>query len=210
MTQPPPEPPEEREPNAPPPPSSPPPSFPPPPPPGEPGWGAPPPPPPPPPGGGQGWGPPPSPGQWQGPPPGPTGPSGPRADFGARLIGALIDGAILFVVNFVLRVVTGATIGGILDFVVDAAYVIYLIQTPSGQTVGMRAMNIRTVDAVTGGRVDAGKAVVRYIVGIVSGFACLVGYLWMLWDPEKQTWHDKASGTYVVPTAYYPVERWPG
>ncbi|HEX4778685.1 MAG TPA: RDD family protein [Acidimicrobiia bacterium] len=178
----------------------------PPPPPGGADWGAPPPPPP----GGAGWGPPPSPGQWQGPPPGATGPSGPRADFGTRLLGALIDGAILFVVNFVLRVVTGATIGGILDFVVDAAYVIYLVQSPSGQTVGMRVMSIRTIDAVTGGRVDAGKSVVRYVVGIVSGLACLVGYFWMLWDPEKQTWHDKASGTYVVPTAYYPVERWPG
>ncbi len=150
------------------------------------------------------------PGQWQGPPPGATGPSGPRAGFGTRFAGALIDGIILAVVNFVLRAITGAAIGGILDFVVDAAYVIYFVQTASGQTIGMRVMSIRAIDATTGGRVDAGKSVVRYVVDIVSGLACLVGYLWMLWDPEKQTWHDKASGTYVVPTEYYPVERWPG
>jgi uncharacterized RDD family membrane protein YckC len=26
---------------------------------------------------------------------------------------------------------------------------------------------------------------------------CL-GFLWMLWDPNKQTWHDKVAQTYVV------------
>jgi len=27
----------------------------------------------------------------------------------------------------------------------------------------------------------------------------LIGYLWMLWDDEKQTWHDKVVGSVVVP-----------
>jgi uncharacterized RDD family membrane protein YckC len=38
-------------------------------------------------------------------------------------------------------------------------------------------------------------------VSIVSAIVFLLGYLWMLWDPEKQTWHDKAAGSVVVPTA---------
>jgi uncharacterized RDD family membrane protein YckC len=33
----------------------------------------------------------------------------------------------------------------------------------------------------------------------------IIGYLWMLYDPEKQTWHDKVAGTFVVPTSAYPV-----
>jgi hypothetical protein len=32
----------------------------------------------------------------------------------------------------------------------------------------------------------------------------------MLWDDEKQTWHDKIASTVVVPTDQYPVESWPG
>jgi hypothetical protein len=32
----------------------------------------------------------------------------------------------------------------------------------------------------------------------------------MLWDAEKQTWHDKIAATVVVPTADYPVAAWPG
>jgi hypothetical protein len=27
----------------------------------------------------------------------------------------------------------------------------------------------------------------------------------MLWDPERQCWHDKFAGDYVVPVASYPV-----
>jgi uncharacterized RDD family membrane protein YckC len=32
----------------------------------------------------------------------------------------------------------------------------------------------------------------------VSGYVCLLGYLWMLWDDKKQTWHDKMVGSNVV------------
>jgi hypothetical protein len=32
----------------------------------------------------------------------------------------------------------------------------------------------------------------------------------MLWDPNKQTWHDKMATSVVVPTSAYPVAAWPG
>ena len=71
-------------------------------------------------------------------------------------------------------------------------------------------MSIRAIDARTSGRVEPGQALVRWLMSIVSSFAFLLGYFWMLWDPEKQTWQDKVAGTYVVPTSSFPVERWPG
>jgi hypothetical protein len=46
---------------------------------------------------------------------------------------------------------------------------------------------------------------VRWIVGYISFAVILIGYLWMLWDGEKQTWHDKAANDVVVPVADYPV-----
>jgi len=33
----------------------------------------------------------------------------------------------------------------------------------------------------------------------------LLGYLWMLWDAQQQTWHDKLANTTVVPVSAYPV-----
>ena len=148
------------------------------------------------------------------PPPGgmPAGPSGPRADFWYRLGGFLIDWAILYVISLVIGLVfRGSLVSQILISVAAGiAYSVYFIGSSSGQTPGMRVLNIRAVDAATGGRVDYSRAFIRYLIALVSGLVCYLGYLWMLWDPEKQTWHDKAAGTFVVPTSAFPVDRWPG
>ena len=41
-------------------------------------------------------------------------------------------------------------------------------------------------------------AVVRGLTAIFSFVSIGIGYLWMLHDPERQTWHDKIAGTIVV------------
>jgi uncharacterized RDD family membrane protein YckC len=137
------------------------------------------------------------------------GPSGPRATFGARFVAALIDGILVGIVGggFTLF---GDSAGSGLGTIVGLAYYTFFEGSPSGQTLGKRAMNIRVLDFSTGGSIGYGRAVVRYIGRILSGIVCLLGYLWMLWDAEKQTWHDKLANSVVVPTAAYPVEAWPG
>ena len=148
------------------------------------------------------------------PPPGgaPAGPSGPRADFWYRLGGFLIDVGILYIVGLVIGVIfRGSLVSQILiSLAAGIAYSVYFIGSGSGQTPGMRLLGIRAIDARTQGRVDYGRAFIRYLVGIVSQLPCYLGYLWMLWDRERQTWQDKVAGTFVVPTSAYPVERWPG
>lgn len=148
------------------------------------------------------------------PPPGgaPAGPSGPRADFWYRLGGFLIDVGILYIVGLVIGVIfRGSLVSQILiSLAAGIAYSVYFIGSGSGQTPGMRLLGIRAIDARTQGRVDYGSAFIRYLVGIVSQLPCYLGYFWMLWDPERQTWQDKVAGTFVVPTSAYPVERWPG
>ncbi|MGI8795721.1 MAG: RDD family protein [Acidimicrobiia bacterium] len=144
-------------------------------------------------------------------PSGAPGPSGPRAGFGIRLGAFLLDGLIVGIpLNLALFAIDVFVVRQSLGLIVAIAYSVFFIGSGSGQTIGMKICNIRAIDAETGGRVDYGKAVVRYLVGLASGLACLIGYFWMLWDPEKQTWHDKVAGTYVVPTSAYPVAEWPG
>jgi uncharacterized RDD family membrane protein YckC len=41
-------------------------------------------------------------------------------------------------------------------------------------------------------------AVVRGLASIFSVAALGIGCLWMLQDPERQMWHDKIAGTYVI------------
>jgi uncharacterized RDD family membrane protein YckC len=148
------------------------------------------------------------------PPPGESraGPSGPRADFWYRLGGFLIDAVILFLVGQLVGFVFGRNVVAVIliGLALGIGYSVYFIGSGSGQTVGMRVLGIRAIDAATYGRVDYGKAFVRYLVAIVAQIPCYLGYFWMLWDPERQTWHDKAAKTFVVPVSEYPVDAWPG
>ena len=54
------------------------------------------------------------------------------------------------------------------------------------------------LDCAAGTPIGPGRAIGRYFAKILSGSACLLGYFWMLWDPNKQTWHDKMVSSYVV------------
>ena len=41
-------------------------------------------------------------------------------------------------------------------------------------------------------------ALVRGLAVILSAAAAGLGWLWILWDPKRQAWHDKIAGTVVV------------
>ena len=137
------------------------------------------------------------------------GPSGPRADIGIRFVAALIDGVIVGVANIVLFAALGG-LGRLAGLIAFIAYFSYFEGSPAGQTIGKRAMKIRVIDFGNGQPLDFGKAAVRAGMRYVSGLVCGIGFLWALWDKEKQTWHDKVAGTVVVPVAAYPVDKWPG
>jgi uncharacterized RDD family membrane protein YckC len=132
------------------------------------------------------------------------------AGFGLRLAAFLIDAILLGIPNAIVQSAAGQVAGSLFSIALGIGYSIYFVGSPSGQTVGMKAMSIRVVDAQTTGRVDYSRCVVRYLVSLLSALALLLGYFWMLWDPRRQTWQDKAAGTVVVPTSLYPVEKWPG
>jgi uncharacterized RDD family membrane protein YckC len=147
-----------------------------------------------------------------GPPPDAGGgvQSGPRASFGVRFVALLIDVVLLGVVGSITSMIFRPAIGSILQLLIGLAYYSYLEGSPSGQTVGKRVMSIRVIDFNTGGPIGTTRGLIRYISRLVSTIPCLLGYFWMLWDPQKQTWHDKFATTVVVPTADYPVAAWPG
>jgi uncharacterized RDD family membrane protein YckC len=141
-----------------------------------------------------------------------SGPTGPRAGFWRRFAALLIDGLVVGIPALVLigigaGVNSGAllVVGWLLGAVGGIAYEIYFIGSPSGQTPGKRALGIRVVDFATGGPIGYGRSTLRLIGRYISAVVCYLGYLWMLWDREKQCWHDKMANDVVVPTEYYPV-----
>ncbi|MEY2442099.1 MAG: hypothetical protein QOJ46_1525 [bacterium] len=138
------------------------------------------------------------------PPPVAGGPSGPRAGFWQRFAAYLLDTIILGVAQVVLRLAS-PTVGLVLSIIIGIAYFTLLEGGPKGQTVGKMALGIRVYDLANGGPIGYGRAFIRYIGRIASAIVILLGYFWMLWDREKQTWHDKFAGSVVVPVSAYPV-----
>jgi uncharacterized RDD family membrane protein YckC len=133
------------------------------------------------------------------------GASGPRAGFWRRFAGAFIDGILLAVVSGIIRAALSSGAGSGIGFVISAAYFTAMIGSTRGQTLGQMALGIRVIDFNSGGPIGYGRAFVRWLVSIVSGIVILLGYFWMLWDKERQCWHDKAANDVVVPVEYYPV-----
>ena len=132
-------------------------------------------------------------------------PSGPRASFFRRLGAALLDGILVGVVTGVLEAIIGRGIGSLVAIVVGIAYYAYLEGSASGQTMGKKALGIRVYDLRHGGPIGFSRGVIRYFARILSTIPLLLGYFWMLWDGEKQTWHDKLAGSVVVPVDSYPI-----
>lgn len=69
--------------------------------------------------------------------------------------------------------------------------------TWKGTTLGGIICQLRLV-RVTGGPVQFADALVRGLTGIFSLVVLGLGFLWILRDPERQAWHDRVAGTYVV------------
>ncbi len=66
-----------------------------------------------------------------------------------------------------------------------------------GTTIGGIVFGIKVV-RLDDRPVDWLTAIVRALASFLSLFAAGLGFLWIIWDPERQAWHDKIAGTVVV------------
>lgn len=122
-----------------------------------------------------------------------------RAGFWRRFAGAFVDGIVVGIADGILRAILGTGAGAGLGFVVSAVYFTAFIGAERGQTLGQMALGIRVVGLDTGRSISYGRAFLRWFVSIFSAIVFFLGYLWMIWDKEKQCWHDKAANDVVVP-----------
>jgi uncharacterized RDD family membrane protein YckC len=130
---------------------------------------------------------------------------GARAGFWRRFAAAFIDGIVVGIANGILRQILGTGAGAGLGIVVSAVYFTGFIGAERGQTLGQMVLGIRVLGLDNAASIGYGRAFVRWLVSIVSAIVLLLGYLWMLWDQEKQCWHDKAANDVVVPVQDYPL-----
>ena len=66
-----------------------------------------------------------------------------------------------------------------------------------GQTLGMQVWKIKLVSPSLQ-TLSWQECFARLFFALVSVSMLGLGFIWMLFDPERLTWHDRASGTRVV------------
>ena len=116
--------------------------------------------------------------------------------FGERLVAYIIDLVVLVFIDLVFLVLLGPVAGRLVGALASIVYVIGF-WTASGATPGKMLMGLRVVTR-EGEPIGGGTAALRYIGYIISGLALLLGFLWIIWDPEHEGWHDKIAGTRVI------------
>jgi len=75
-----------------------------------------------------------------------------------------------------------------------------------GQTLGMRAWKLQ-LQNMRPGPISWWQVLLRFMVALLSALLCGLGYLWMLIDKQKLTWHDRYSETRVVQLPENPHAR---
>ena len=67
----------------------------------------------------------------------------------------------------------------------------------TGQTPGKMMCKIKVVN-LKGERLGYPRSFLRWVGYIISSFVFCLGFLWVVWDKNKQGWHDKIAGSYVI------------
>lgn len=128
--------------------------------------------------------------------PGPSGASDmlmlPRAAFRDRLAALVLDVVLVGLVAQLLGPLRGMRM-------VALGLLIYHIGfwTWKQTTIGGIICHLR-VTRVNGSPMRLADGLVRGLSSIFSVVVFGLGFLWVLRDPERQAWHDKIAGTYVV------------
>jgi len=127
-----------------------------------------------------------------------------KAGFWIRTFAYIIDGIGVGIVSGIVASILGGGAGSNtangLSILLGLAYFCYFWSAQGGgQTLGMRVLNLKVV-RTDGSALTLTQALIRYL-GLFVSFICLaIGVIWVAFDADKQGWHDKIAGTYVIRT----------
>ena len=113
----------------------------------------------------------------------------PRAGFWIRVAASLLDAILLSVAAAMVHLAS-------LFLLLFAAYCIVLWAL-KGTTIGGIICGLKLV-RLDDRPIDWTVAVVRGLAGFLSLAVLGLGFLWVAFDDEKQSWHDKIAGTTIV------------
>ena len=126
--------------------------------------------------------------------------AGSIAEFWPRFGAFMIDWVCIVVIWCFIGMLAGilgtSALWGLAALFAPAAYFVGFWGT-TGRTPGYQATGLQLLKA-DGSKPTVSTAVARLVGYGISWTFFMLGFLWMLWDPRKQTWHDKIANTVVV------------
>ena len=127
------------------------------------------------------------------------------ASAGQRLGAWLVDRVITLVFGLALGFILG--VAGTADDALDVVagivaigywIVVLVLVATRGQSPGKMAIGIKIVK-MDGTPIGFGTTLFREVLGkFVSALIIWLGFIWILFDGQRQGWHDKIASTYVV------------
>lgn len=123
--------------------------------------------------------------------------------FGTLLLSLLLFLFLLFVLSGSAAIEKGISLDKLLSLFISlipfGVYFVWaLICYSNSTTPGKNLLGIRVVNE-DGTNAGFFTMIVRDIIGkTISNWIFMIGFAWILFDPDYQGWHDKLMGTYVV------------
>jgi uncharacterized RDD family membrane protein YckC len=103
-------------------------------------------------------------------------------------------------------VAIGLIIIGAVAGLVFAVWNTCLRQGRTGYTLGKSVLGIKLIGTSSNGPIGPGMSFVRQLAHVLDSFCCNIGYLWPIWDKQKQTFADKVMSTVVIVQAPLPKQ----
>lgn len=133
------------------------------------------------------------------------------ASFGIRFAALLIDQILFLCIEFAifLLIFLGMASAGeeptggvefvlyIIGILLGWLYYAGLESSSKMATLGKSMLGLKVTD-LQGQRIDFGRATGRYFGKFLSAIALCLGFILMISDPRRQTWHDKMAGCLVL------------
>lgn len=119
----------------------------------------------------------------------------PRAGFWIRVAAAFLDFMLIGIGSIVLGSIVSSDGPGLMFFAL-ATYSAVMWKL-KGTTVGGVICGLKVV-RLDDRPIDWGVAIVRSLSAFLSLFVAGLGFIWVAFDDEKQSWHDKIAGTTIV------------
>ena len=142
----------------------------------------------------------------------------PKGGFFIRLVAYLIDSIILYFIDRLVLIATDVFLGKkmvsfnpadlkgenlgfllyylIMSMMIGCFYFTYC-HGVTGQTIGKWLCGLKVIKK-NGEPLGLGLAFLRWLGYWVSSFFLCLGFIWIAFSKQKQGWHDKIAGSYVI------------